>query len=122
MNLTLIFKELYKPILYTMKQLGAMFINSENWWISKSPYTKLNLRWVLFTVILFTTAVFREVKAKENELVYYNRSIDDNLLLQKKNTLLEQRYLRKLEEDIKELKDIRKIAERNDKQIKNINK
>lgn len=122
MDFTLLFKGLYKPILYTIKQLGDIFVKAELWWISKSNYTKLNLRWIVFTILLFTAAVFREIKSTENELAYYNRSISDNVLLQKKIDLLESRYLSKLESDIKELKSIKVIAVHNEESLKEMNK
>lgn len=122
MDFALLFKGLYKPLLHVIKQLGLFFLSLEEWWISKTAYTKLNLRWVLFTVLLFTAAVLREIKTKEDELVNYNRSVHNSVLLQKKVDFLEYRYMSKLEEDIKELKNIRSIAEQNNAQLKTIAK
>ena len=122
MDVALLFKELYKPVLYVIKQLGSFFLNSEKWWISKTAYTKLNLRWIFFTILLFTAVVLREIKSKEDELDNYNRVVLNTVLLQKKVDFLEHRYLSKLEEDIKELKSIRVIAERNSARLKTIKK
>lgn len=122
MSISLLFRELYKPVLYTIKSLGGIFAKMEVWWISKTDYTKLNIRWIMFVSLLFAFAVLREVKQRENELVNTTRSHDDNVLLQKKVSFLEYRYLSKLEEDIKELKNIRKIAIHNEEQLKEIKK
>lgn len=120
MSLTLIFEKLYKPLLFTLKELGVMFLNIENWWNLKTRYTKLNVRWLIFTCMLFTFGVLKEIKNTNDATLNYNRSVNSINLLQKKVDMLEQKYLSKLESDIKELKDIKSIAKENEKELKQI--
>lgn len=120
MGFTLIFKELYKPIIFTLKEFGVMFLNIENWWTAKTRYIKLNVRWLLFTCLLFTFGVLKEIKNTNDATLNYNRSTRSINLLQKKVDALEQKYLSKLESDIKELKDIKAVAKENQKDLKEI--
>jgi hypothetical protein len=120
MNFTILFEKLYKPIIWTLKEFGVMFLNIENWWTSKTRYTKLNVRWLIFTCLLFTFGVLKEIKNTNDATLNYNRSTASINLLQKKVDALEQKYLSKLESDIKELKDIRSIAKENQKDLKEI--
>ena len=120
MNFTLLFEKLYKPIIFTLKEFGVMFLNIETWWTSKTKYTKLNVRWLIFTCLLFTFGVLKEIKNTNDATLNYNRSTNSINLLQKKVDALEQKYLSKLESDIKELKDIRSIAKENQKDLKEI--
>ena len=120
MNFTIIFEKLYKPIIFTLKEFGVMFLNIENWWTSKTRYTKLNVRWLIFTCLLFTFGVLKEIKSTNDATLNYNRSTNSINLLQKKVDALEQKYLSKLESDIKELKDIKSIAKENQKELKEI--
>jgi hypothetical protein len=122
MSFTLIFEKLYKPIIFTLKEFGVMFLNIESWWTSKTRYTKLNVRWLIFTCLLFTFGVIKEIKNTNDATINYNRSTNSINLLQKKVDALEQKYLSKLESDIKELKDIRSIAKENEKELKEITK
>lgn len=122
MSFTLIFEKLYKPIIFTLKEFGVMFLNIESWWTSKTRYTKLNVRWLVFTCLLFTFGVIKEIKNTNDATLNYNRSTNSINLLQKKVDALEQKYLSKLESDIKELKDIRSIAKENEKELKKITK
>lgn len=118
MSLTIIFEKLYKPIIFTLKEFGLMFLNIENWWTSKTRYTKLNVRWLIFTCLLFTFGVLKEIKNTNDATINYNRSANSINLLQKKVDMLEQKYLSKLENDIKELKEIKTIAKDNEKELK----
>lgn len=120
MNFTILFEKLYKPIIFTLKEFGVMFLNIETWWTSKTRYTKLNVRWLIFTCLLFTFGVLKEIKNTNDATLNYNRSTNSINLLQKKVDALEQKYLSKLESDIKELKDIRSIAKENQKDLKEI--
>lgn len=120
MNFTILFEKLYKPIIFTLKEFGVMFLNIETWWTSKTKYTKLNVRWLIFTCLLFTFGVLKEIKNTNDATLNYNRSTNSINLLQKKVDALEQKYLSKLESDIKELKDIRSIAKENQKDLKEI--
>jgi hypothetical protein len=122
MNFTILFEKLYKPIIFTLKELGVMFLNIEIWWTSKTRYTKLNVRWLIFTCLLFTFGVLKEIKNTNDATLNYNRSATSINLLQKKVDALEQKYLSKLESDIKELKEIRAIAKENEKELKEITK
>lgn len=120
MSVTLIFEKLYKPIIFTLKEFGLMFLNIENWWTSKTRYTKLNVRWLIFTCLLFTFGVLKEIKNTNDATLNYNRSTNSINLLQKKVDALEQKYLSKLENDIKELKEIKSIAKDNEEDLKKI--
>lgn len=122
MNFTILFEKLYKPIIFTLKEFGVMFLNIEIWWTSKTRYTKLNVRWLIFTCLLFTFGVLKEIKNTNDATLNYNRSATSINLLQKKVDALEQKYLSKLESDIKELKEIRAIAKENEKELKEITK
>lgn len=122
MNFALIFEKLYKPIIFVLKEFGGMFLNIEIWWKSKTRYTKTNIRWILFTSLLFAFGVFKEIKNTNDAILNYNRSTVSINLLQKKVDALEQKYLSKLEADIKELKEIRAIAKENEKELKEITK
>lgn len=120
MNFTLIFEKLYKPFIFTLKELGLMFLNIENWWTTKTRYTKLNIRWLIFTCLLFTFGVLKEIKNTNDATINYNRSANSINLLQKKVDALEYKYLSKLENDIKELKEIKQTAKENEKELKEI--
>lgn len=120
MIFTSMFEKLYKPIIFTLKEFGLMFLNIENWWTSKTRYTKLNIRWLIFTCLLFTFGVLKEIKNTNDATLNYNRSTNSINLLQKKVDALEQKYLSKLENDIKELKEIKSIAKDNEKDLKKI--
>lgn len=122
MDYTTIFEKLYKPIIFTLKEFGAMFLSIENWWVIKSKYTKLNIRWLMFTCMLFTFGVLKEIKNTNDATINYNRSANSINLLQKKVDALEQKYLSKLEMDITELKNIRAIAKENEEELKKITK
>lgn len=122
MNFTILFEKLYKPIIWTLKEFGVMFLNIETWWTSKTRYTKLNVRWLIFTCLLFTFGVLKEIKNTNDATLNYNRSATSINLLQKKVDALEQKYLSKLESDIKELKEIKAIAKENEKELKEITK
>jgi hypothetical protein len=122
MNFTILFEKLYKPIIFTLKEFGVMFLNIETWWTSKTRYTKLNVRWLIFTCLLFTFGVLKEIKNTNDATLNYNRSATSINLLQKKVDALEQKYLSKLESDIKELKEIKAIAKENEKELKEITK
>jgi hypothetical protein len=100
----------------------VMFLNIETWWTSKTRYTKLNVRWLIFTCLLFTFGVLKEIKNTNDATLNYNRSATSINLLQKKVDALEQKYLSKLESDIKELKEIKAIAKENEKELKEITK
>jgi len=120
MSFNLIFEKLHKPVIFTLKEFGVMFLNIENWWTSKTRHTKLNVRWLIFTCLLFTFGVLKEIKNTNDATLNYNRSTNSINLLQKKVDALEQKYLSKLESDIKELKDIKSIAKENQKELKEI--
>lgn len=120
MNLAAIFSKLYKPILFFLNGVWDLFLKTDAWWVSKSDITKTNLRWMLFTSLLFTVGVFREIKTTNDNIINYNRNFANTLILQKKVDLLEQKYLSKLENDIKELKEIKQVAKENEKELKEI--
>lgn len=122
MNLAAIFSKLYKPILFFLNGVWALFLKTDAWWVSKSDITKTNLRWMLFTSLLFTVGVFREIKTTNDNIINYNRNFANTLILQKKVDLLEQKYLAKLERDIEELKEIRDVARENEEKLKQLQK
>lgn len=122
MDFTLIFKALYKPIIFVFKEIGHMFLNIEAWWIAKTLRTKDNLRWVAVVVSLVIIGVFREIEIKEQHAVDMSRVNNDNIFLKKKSDFSDYRFVSKLLEDIKELKGIKEIAVDNKKAIKTINK
>lgn len=121
MDFTIIFKALYKPIIFVFKEIGTMFLKIEAWWISKKETTKLNIRWFAFVLLLLILAVSREIQVKNDVILAINRSNSDSVLLQKKIDFLEYRYLTKLEGDIKELKEIKTIAVSNQEQLNEMN-
>lgn len=99
-----------------------MFLNVEAWWNKKTKYTKLNIRWLMFTCLLFTFGVLKEIKNTNDATINYNRSANSINLLQKKVDILEQKYLSKLENDIKELKEIKATAKSNEAELKEMTK
>jgi len=116
------FEKISKPLIYFFKELGVMFLNIESWWISKKEYTRIHLRWTGFTILLLATGVLREIQTENDKIANNARNNSDKLLLQKKNNFLEYRYLSKLEEDIQEFKELKKIAINNQSRIKEMKK
>lgn len=120
MDISLFLTKLVRPLVYFIKELGSMFVNSEKWWISKADTTKIHLRWLGFNAILLASFISILIQLNNDRIAYDIRMRNDRILMEKKNSFWQFRYLARIEEEIKSYKAMEKNTIKNEQKIKEI--
>ncbi|MBC7845554.1 MAG: hypothetical protein H7Y10_03580 [Flavobacterium sp.] len=118
---TLFLVKLSQPLIFFLDKLFALVIKIDRWWSKKNDYTKLNLRWIIFNTLLFVFAVSQQIQVKNAKIINDNRNTVNTNFLVAKVKELEEWKINRLENEITELKETRKIALENEKEIQRLN-
>lgn len=121
MDISLFLTKLAKPFIYFIKELGAIFIKCEKWWISKNDNTKLNGRWTLILLVVIGVFSLKIIENENDKIAYILRADRTLLLAEKKGDFWQFRYLLMVEQQIKDLKAVEDVTDKNKEQIKEIN-
>jgi len=118
---TLFFTKLAQPFLIFFGGCFSLIMKIDRWWTKKTDYTKLNLRWIIFTTLLFVFAIYNQIEINNANIVNYNRNISNVNFLNNKIKNLEEWKINRLESEIQELKETRRITLENEKEIQRLN-
>jgi len=119
---TLFFVKLSQPIIKFCMGCFDLVLKIDKWWTKKTDYTKLNLRWIIFTTMLFIFAIYNQIQINNANIVNYNRNSTNVNILTNKIKELEEWKINRLEGEISELKKIQQIALENEREIQRLNK
>ena len=118
---TLFFVKLSQPIIKFCMGCFDLVLKIDKWWTKKTDYTKLNLRWIIFTTLLFIFAIYNQIQINNANIVNYNRNISNVNFLNDKIKNLEEWKINRLESEISELKKTREITLENEREIQRLN-
>jgi hypothetical protein len=113
--------KLSQPFIKFIGGCWTLIIRIDKWWTKKTDYTKLNLRWIIFTTLLFIFAIYNQIEINNANIINYNRNITNVNILNAKIKELENWKINRLESEISELKKIQQIALENEKEIQRLN-
>ena len=118
---TLFLTKLAQPLLAFFGGCFTLLVRIDRWWTKKTDITKLNIRWVIFNTLLFIFAVSQQIQVKNAKIINDNRNTNNVNFLVVKVKELEEWKINRLENEITELKETRKIALENEKEIQRLN-
>lgn len=119
--ITLFLTKLSEPLIKFANGFFALMVKVDKWWTKKTETTKLNIRWMIFTALLISLGVARETQNTNANIVNYNRSVVNDRIRDAKIEKLEEWKINRLQGEIVELKEIRKNALENEKEIEKLN-
>lgn len=119
--ITLFLTKLSEPLIKFANGFFSLLLKVDKWWTKKTDATKLNIRWMIFTALLISLGVARETQNTNANIVNYNRSVVNDRIRDSKIEKLEEWKINRLQGEIVELKEIRKNALENEKEIEKLN-
>lgn len=117
---TLFLTKLAQPLIVFCNGCFNLLIKADKWWTKKTEATRVNIRWIIFTVILISLWTVKETENANANIINNNRTAVGFRLRDAKIERLEQWKIARLQGEILDLKTAIQKALETEKEIERL--